>query len=132
MNDLDNQSLNRGGFSFRDIIGQDRWETTWTPTRTSWTDVGSPTVTARHRIVGRQCFFQIKVVPSTSIATTAGTSYTNLPIAAKGLGGDASMVNLTTNVAVGTAVIDAANSRCYPPSQAASGNTFLIAGWFEV
>lgn len=118
-------------FAYRDLKGQDKWES-WTPTRTGWTDVGTPAVSARFRIIGAQCFFQVKVSPGTTIATTAGTSYISLPTSAKGFGGDASMVDLSGNTAVGNAVIDAANSRCYVPTQTASGNTFLISGWFEV
>ena len=55
-----------------------------------------------------------------------------LPITSKGIAGEATMANLTTAVAVGSAVIDATNSRCYLPSQSASGNTFSLAGWYEV
>lgn len=106
--------------------------TTFSPTRTSWTDVGSPTVTGRYSRNKNLCLFEIKVVPSTSIATTAGTSYVALPVTAAGLAGEASMQNITTNIAVGLCVIDVANSRVYVPTQGASGNTFTIAGTYEV
>lgn len=131
MNQFDGVAIEESSFSFRDLLSVDRW-IPWTPVRTSWTDVGTPTVTATLRIVGAQCFWQIKVVPSTSIATTAGTSYIKTPIAAKGFGGHASMVNRTTNVAVGLCVIDETNSRIYVPSQVASGNVFVIAGWHQI
>ena len=119
-------------FAYRDIIGQDKWLDTWTPTRTSWTDVGTPTVTARYRVVGRQCFVQIRVVPSTSVATVAGTSYVSLPIAASGLTGSFVMTDRTANQAVGTCSVDVTNSRVYVPAQVATGNTMEIAGWYEV
>lgn len=122
---------NRQGFAYKDLEGIDRWDS-WTPTRTGWTDVGTPTVTALYRVVGRQCFFQIKVVPGTTVATTAGTSYVGLPIAAAGIGGDGSMQNQTTNIAVGACSFDVTNSRVYVPTQGASGNTFAIAGWYQV
>ena len=124
--------LNVQGWAYANLVGQDRWETSWTPARTGWTDVGTPTVTGRFRIVGRKCEFQQRVVPGTTVATTAGTSYTNLPVAATGLAGSVTMFNATTNVAVGVGGIDVTNSRCYVPTQAASGNTFLISGWIEV
>jgi hypothetical protein len=117
-------------FSFRDLIGQDMW-TAWSPSRTGWTDVGTPVVTGRFRVVGRQCFFQVKVTPGTTCATTAGTSYVALPLTAKGLAGDGSM-SLDPNVYVGGCTIDITNSRCYVPTQAAVANTFIIGGWFEV
>ena len=126
------ERLALSSFAYRDLLGQDRWQDTWTPTRTSWTDVGTPTVTARFRVVGRQCFVQARVVPGTTVATTAGTSYVDLPIAAAGIGGCFAMTNRTTNVAVGLCSVDVTNSRVYVPAQVATGNTLEIAGWYEV
>ena len=121
---------NLHGFTARDAQGLDRWDT-WIPTRTSWTDVGTPTVTARYRVVGRWCDFQIKVVPGTTVATVAGTSYVNLPVRpAMGLGGHGSMQNLTTLIAIGLCVIDVANGRCYVPTQTATGSALLIFGGY--
>ena len=79
-------------------------------------------------------FFQIKVVPATTTATVAGTSYVSLPVAAgaNALAGDASMMNITTLIAVGNCAMDLTNSRCYVPTQGATGNTLTIAGWYEV
>lgn len=107
---------------------------TWTPSRTSWTDVGSPTVTGRYCQINDKCYFQIKVVPATTVATTAGTSYTSLPLTANpaDFTGDGSMENITTLIAVGSCVFDLTNNRCYVPTQAATGNTLEIAGWYPV
>lgn len=129
MNDLDDKQLDKRSFAYRDLLGQDKWEA-WTVTRSFATDTGL-TVNGRFRVVGRQCFFQVQS-SGTSIATTAGTSYIDLPIAAAGYGGIGTMTNDTTNIAVGTGHIDVATSRFYPPTQGASGNTFTFAGWFEV
>ena len=123
-------NVDTGSFAYRDITGQDKW-VTWTPVA-SITVVGTPTYTGRFRIVGRQCFWQISAVSDTSIATTAGTSYWELPVTAKGTVGMATMTNDTTNIAVGVCHVDVSTSRVYPPSQVASGNTFVIAGWHEV
>lgn len=155
MNALDDFELSKHSFSFKDIIGLTprnlylpgtitsggalagsnitAW-TSWTPTRTGWTDIGAPTVTARKAQVGNIGYLQVKVVPGTTVATAAGTSYINLPIAANAssIGGDGSMMNLTTLVGVGNIVIDTANSRLYVPTQAATGNTLSIAAWWEV
>ena len=129
MNPLDDKYLDERSFSFKDIQGQDRWEE-WTPVY-SFTTATSLTVSGRYKVVGKQCFFQVKV-SGTSMATTAGTSYVDLPITAVGFGGMGLMSNDTTNVAVGVGHMDVANSRFYPPTQAASGNTFNMAGWFEI
>lgn len=122
--------VNKAGFSARDLQGIDRWEA-WTPTY-SLTTVGAVTISGRYRVIGRKCEFQVKVSAATSIASTAGTHYIDLPIAAQGLSGMAVMTNDTTNIAVGVGHIDVATSRAYLPTQAASGNTFNVSGWYEV
>ncbi len=112
--------------------GLDRWETLWAPVRIGWTDVGVPTVTARFRIVGKQFFFQVRVVPSTTVATAAGTSYIVSAINMAGLGGDGNMVDSTTLIAIGACAFDIPNSRIYVPSQVATGDIITIAGWHEI
>lgn len=124
------QTINQLGFAYRDLLGNDKWES-FTVTATL-TLVGAATYVGRYRIVGAQCFFQISAVAATSIASTAGTSFFDLPRAAQGIGGVATMTNDTTNIAVGVCHIDAATSRCYVPAQVASANTFTVCGWFEI
>ena len=130
---LEDEVPNKTGFSWKDLNGKDRWES-FTVAFGSLTIVGTPAYTGRLRIVGRQCFFQVQFSAGTSIASTAGTDYLTLPVTAnsQSLAGVATMTNDTTNIAVGVCHIDAATSRCYLPSQVASGNVFTIAGWFEV
>jgi hypothetical protein len=109
--------------------------TSWssfTATRTGWTDVGAPTVTALQCQIERVCYFQVQIVPATTVATVAGTSYISLPLTAAGIGGVATMTNSTTLVAAGTGVIDVANSRVYVPAQVATGNTLTVSGWYNV
>lgn len=130
MNALDDIPLDQNCFSYRDIVGKDRWEA-FTPSA-SLTVVGTPTYTGRYRILGKSVQFQISAVSTTSIASTAGTSYFALPVTAKGLSGMAQMSNDTTNIAVGLCHIDVSTSRCYLPSQVASGNTFTVCGWYEI
>jgi hypothetical protein len=129
LNALDNKLVDERSFAWRDLLSLDRWDEF--TVSASLTVVGTPTYSGRYRIVGRQVFFQVSLVSSTSIATTAGTHYVTLPIAAKGIGGMATMTNATTNIAVGVAHIDVTNSRAYLPSQVASGDTFIVAGWYE-
>lgn len=131
INKLDGLELFTQGFSFRDIIGQDRW-TAFTLIRGAWTDVGTPTVTAYWRDVGAQCFLQAKIVPATSVATTTNVSYIDLPRPAKGLAGEGSMQNLTTHATIGGCVVDTSNSRLYLPTWAASGNTILLWATWQI
>lgn len=130
MNAFDDLQLDQKSFAMRDLLGIDRWDTF--TVSASLTVVGTPTYSGRYRIVGKQCFFQIKAVSSTSIASTAGTHYFAMPIPAKGFAGIATMTDDTTNIAVGVCHIDVATSRCYVPSQVASGDTFTVAGSYEI
>ena len=131
MNALDDVQVDYGGFAWRDLIGQDVWQT-FTPVFGSLTVVGATSYSGRLRIVGKQCFFQVKFSAATSVASTAGTDYLTLPVTAKGLTGAAAMTNDTTNVAVGNCHVDVATGRCYLPTQTASANVFNLAGWVEV
>lgn len=124
------QTINQLGFAFRDISGNDKWES-FTVTATL-TLVGAATYVGRYRICGAICYFQISAVAATSIASTAGTSFFDLPRAAQGIGGVATMTNATTRIAVGDCHIDVPLSRAYVPAQVASGNTFNVCGWFEI
>lgn len=125
-------SLKMFSFSYRDLIGQDLWEArSLAATEYSFVTATNLTLTIRFRVIGRKCEFQVKST-GTSLDTLAGTSYIALPISAQGLGGMGVMTNDTTNVAVGVGHIDVATSRFYPPTQAASGNDFTFAGWYEV
>lgn len=130
MNLLDDVQIDTKSFAYRDLLSIDLWDTF--TVSASITLVGAATYVGRYRIVGRQCFFQISAVAATSIETTAGTSYFTLPIAAKGIGGIATMTNDTTNIAVGVCHIDVATSRCYVPTQGASDNTFHVCGYYEI
>lgn len=131
MNPFENQQIDQTSFSWRDLIGQDRW-TDFTPVFGSLTVVGATTYTGRLRVVGRSVQFQVSFSAATSIASTAGTDYLTLPVTAKGLSGMATMTNDTSNIAVGVCHIDVTNSRCYIPTQGASGNTFTLSGWYEI
>jgi len=111
---------------------QRAWQA-FTPTFTGLTNVGSPTITGRYYKDGSRVYFQVKIVPGVTSASAAGTTYFALPIlaAAEGISGDGSMVDLTTFVAIGVVAFDIANSRCYPPTKAATGDSMVIAGWYE-
>lgn len=125
------KSLDETSFAFLDITSQDNWKT-FTPVFGSLTVVGATNYTGRYHVEGRALRFQVRFSAATSIASSAGTDYLNLPIASKGLGGVATMTNSSSNVAVGVAHIDALNGRCYLPSQGASGDVFILSGWYEI
>jgi hypothetical protein len=125
------ENVDERSFAYRDITSQDRWDS-FTPSFGSLTVIGATSYTGRYRIIGKKFEFQVQFSAATSIASTAGTDYLTLPVTAKGLSGMAVMTNDTTNIAVGVCHIDVATSRCYLPTQGASGNTFTLAGWYEI
>lgn len=121
--------LDETSFAYRDLTGQDLW-TSFSPTFTSLTVVGATSYSGRLRVDGKLLRFQVQFSAGTSIASTAGTTRLDLPIARSGLAGMAVMTNASTNVAVGVCHI--ASTGCYLPTQGASGNVFHIAGWYEI
>lgn len=129
MNRFDDVQIADQSFAYRDLTGQDKWEDF--TVSYSFATATSLTVVGRYKVVGKLCFWQVKS-SGTSLATTAGTSYIDLPVAAKGYGGMGMMSNDTANTAVGVGHLDVANSRFYPPTQGASGDTFIFTGWHEV
>ena len=133
MNDLDDKPLSQASFSFQEIQGKDKW-TAFTPSFGSLTINGATSYNGRYKIVGKQVFFQVQFSAAVTIQSTAGTDYLTLPLTSSpgGLAGMAVMTNKTTNIAVGVCHIDVTNSRCYLPTQAASGNVFTLFGTYEI
>lgn len=125
------ERLDETSFAYLDITSQDNWKA-FTPVFGSLTVVGATTYVGRYHAEGKALRFQVRLSAVTSIASVAGTDYLTLPIASKGLGGMGVMTNISTNVAVGLCHVDSANSRLYLPTQVASANTFLLAGWYEI
>lgn len=128
---IDETQFDQKSFAWNDLNGQDKW-TAWTPVFGSLTVVGATNYVGRFRIVGRSCQFQVRFSAATSIASTAGTDYLTLPLMANGYTGISVMSNDTTNIAVGVCHLDVSTSRCYLPTQGASGNTFCLFGTFEI
>lgn len=131
MNQFNDVPVSTQSFSWRDLLGQDKW-VAFTPAFGSLTVVGATSYSGRLRVIGRSVQFQIKFSAATSIESTAGTDYLTLPITAKGYSGTAVMSNDTSNIAVGTCHIDVATSRCYLPTQSASGDVFNVFGTYEI
>jgi len=50
----------------------------WTPTFTSLTVTGTPTITGRYYKLSQSiCYFRVHIVPATNTSATAGTTYVN-------------------------------------------------------
>jgi len=131
MNELYNKNIDSTSFSYNNLLGVDRW-LSFTPSFTSLTTVGALSTSGRMRIVGKWLQFQVTLSGATSIASTAGTTYMTLPVSAVGSTGMAVMTDDTAKTAVGLCHVDVTNSRCYLPSQAASGDSFHLSGNYEI
>jgi hypothetical protein len=130
-NAFDDKTIDETSFSFADLLGVDQWKS-FTPVFGSLTVIGATSYSGRYRFVGKSLQFQVQFSAVTSIASAAGTDYLTLPVTAKGLAGIATMMNKTTNIAVGVCVINTTTSRCYLPAQGASADVFLLCGQFEI
>ena len=109
---------------------------TWTPTFTNLTVVngtGGATYAGRYTQIGSIVYYTITITctGTATTASTAGTTYCTLPVAAT-YNDTCATANSTTNVGIGTGVLDATNDRCYPNTWAATGNTITISGKYEV
>lgn len=111
-------------------------QSTWTPTFTNLTVVngtGAATYAGRYSRIGRTIFYTVKISCSgtATTASTAGTTYCNLPVAAA-QDDTVTTSNKTTLLGIGTGLLDSTNDRCYPSSWVATGNTIIISGKYEV
>jgi hypothetical protein len=131
MNDFDGENIDKSSFAWADLHDLHVF-TNFVPVFGSLTVVGATSYSGRMYLVGALMFFEVKFSAATSIASTAGTDFLTLPFKVKGLAGHAVMTNQSTKIAVGNCYIDVANSRCYLPTQTASGNVFNLAGWTEI
>lgn len=112
---------------------KDYEEGTWTPVLSSFTIVGTPTVTGIYIKVGQHIYFSIKIVPATSTACTAGTSYINLPYTATTFASaNVGAADITTNIGLNTiGVISASTNFVFPPAWGVTGNTIVISGTYR-
>lgn len=109
---------------------------TWTPAFTSLTEVlggGSVTKSGRYKRIGNTVFYTITITTTggATTASTAGTTYCDLPVAAS-YDDVCTVANGTTNVGVGTGTLNSTNDRCYPSTWAATSDTIIISGKYEV
>jgi hypothetical protein len=104
-------------------------EGTWTPNLTNMTVVGSPSVAGTYTKIGRFVYFECRV-SSTSIASTAGTSYiSGLPFTA-GQVSSFIAINASSSVALGSGQVN--GTILYTPTFSPLGATISCSGSYEV
>lgn len=104
---------------------------TWTPTFTSLTTVGTPTITGRYyRLIRRICYFSVLITPATSTTSTAGTTYIdNFPLT---FVGDGACMAVSGNLGAGPGHIVASSNRIYVPGWTAVSVPLTVVGMGEV
>jgi hypothetical protein len=114
---------------------------TFTPTGNGFTNVGSPTLSANYVKVGPIVVVTEKIVPATSTASTAGSSYlvggTFTPIDSTGATAGCTAVDNTTGAApaggtgVGYANNNVGTLQIFPPAWTANVHTILLTCTFQ-
>jgi hypothetical protein len=104
--------------------------TAWTPTFTSLTTVGTPTITgAYYRISQGLYYFRVTITPATSTTSTAGTTYiNNFPLT---LQSDGACLAVSGNLGTAAGHCVASNNRIYVPAWSAVTVSLSIVGLVE-
>lgn len=102
----------------------------WTPTFTSLTEVGTPTITGRYYQISKYlCYFNILITPGTNTSATAGTTYVNnfpLTMNANGF-----CVSASNNLGGGLGMAVASSNRIYVPAWTTVTTPINIIGVVE-
>lgn len=123
--------INLSWASFMNNLYEGDTGATWTPTFTSLTTVGTPTITGRYyRLTRRLVYFAVAIVPATSTSATAGTTYIdNFPLT---FSGDGIVFAVTGGLGDGPGHIVASSNRVYVPAWSAVTVPLTVIGICEV
>ncbi len=115
---------------FFNSIFQGDTGTSWNPSFTNLTTVGTPTITGKfYQISNSLCYFSVKIIPATSTTSTAGTTFINnfpLKMAADGICFAVSGL-LGTN----SGMCDSASNSVYVPGWSAVTVPLTVVGLVE-
>jgi len=103
--------------------------TSWTPTFTSLTTVGTPTITGRYYRIGQNmCWFNIRIVPGTNTSSTAGTTVcNNLPLTF--ILDSVCLAGTGSGAVQAIGGIRAADNGIFPPAWTTSTETITVVGF---
>lgn len=91
-------------------------EGTWTPTFTNLTVVGTPTYYAGYIKIGKIVFCTVRIISSTTTASTANSTYLTVPFVNGTIPSTCQAVNTSTKASYGIGYVD---TYCYTPTWAA-------------
>lgn len=113
---------------FNSLYSGDRG-VSWTPTFTSLTTVGTPTLTGKYYQIGQLCYFRIGITPATSTSSNAGTTYVdNFPLI---MNGDGVVFAVSNGTGTGSGMCTAATNRIYTPAWSAITVPISLIGIVE-
>lgn len=102
----------------------------WTPTFSSLTTTGTPTITGRYYKISQfLCFFKITITPATDTTAVAGTTYVdNFPLTASG---DGICFAVSGNLGTNSGMVTSSNNRIYVPGWTAVTVPLTVVGIVE-
>ena len=102
---------------------------TWTPSLVGWTNIGSPTVTGTYTKIGRMVYFNMQIVPGTSVsAGLLASTITGLPFSAA-QDSSGTMVDANTGASFGAVYINA--TTIYPQTTGVTSHYIDISGCYN-
>ena len=105
-------------------------EGTWTPVLVGWTNVGTPTVTGRYVRIGLLIYVEALIIPATTCASTAPTSYiTGLPFSAA-VSSVCTWANASSGLGLGTGLLYT-TGWLYAPTISATANQITVSGTYR-
>jgi hypothetical protein len=102
-------------------------DSTWVPTVTNLTVIGTPTYTAKYRQIGNVVFFSIRIQATTSSASTANSTSFTLPTTPASPSTCQAVNASTLSYGVGLVYTD---GKCYTPTWAANNDVTLSGFYF--
>lgn len=114
---------------FANLFSGDTGTSTWKPSFTGLTTVGTPTYESiYYRINGSLVYFRVVINPATSTTSVAGTTYIdNFPL---DITSDGACI-IATNGTAATGMVNASNKRIYMPAWSAITTKITISGTIE-
>lgn len=115
---------------FFDSVFRGDTGTPWSPTFTSLTISGTPTITGKVYRIGRSlAYFSVRIVPATNTSAVAGTTYIdNFPLT---LNADGACLAVSGLLGTNAGMCDSATNRIYVPAWSTVTVPLTIVGFVE-
>lgn len=103
--------------------------TSWDPTWTGLTTVGTPTYNSTYYRIGPIVYFRVQIIAGTNTSATAGTTYiNNFPLDFRA---DGAVFVVNNNLGTGSGHVVSANNRIYVPGWTTVSTPLTVVGFAE-